>query len=549
MNKIKTKIKRLILHLFLLTFSLSHFLTFSLSHFLTFLLSHFLTSPCYGSATGGQPGQFLQWAAGARSLGMGKAFFSVSDDASATYWNPAGLVQLDRKEVMALHTNLWAGTNYDFISFVYPTARYGVLGANLTRLFTDGFEVVEFSYDEKTQTITFNPTGETFSDDQLALTLAYGRKVMKNISIGLSTKFLQRTLYIHKDNIITFDITFIMKGLNSHLPGLQLGFGINNLLTQSFNTMDVLPMTFRFGASHKFLRDKLTASLDLMKGLKANLNWAVGTEYWVMNFLALRVGFDGETGFRESSMGLGFKYKDYGLDYAFALHELGVSAMRVSGSWRFGKPVTQSREAMVKRMLQEGIEAYRRGNFLIAFDRFEKASAIDPANKDVQRFIKRLQVVVGYIPSATSDTEEHNGIRKGVGSYLEDDIPGAVNGLRYAYYKNPQNEKILQLLNTIERENNLPLTESYKEGPGGWTIIDKKIYDARQSVIEGKYDQALLKCQEVLNLEPNNITALEIMGSAFFMMNQPDRAKEVWMKVLELDPTNKVVQEFLEELK
>ena len=97
MKKIKTKIKRLILHLFLLTYSLTRLLTIL----------------CYGSATGGQPGQFLQWAAGARSLGMGKAFFSISDDASATYWNPAGLVQLDRKEVMALHTNLWAGTNYD----------------------------------------------------------------------------------------------------------------------------------------------------------------------------------------------------------------------------------------------------------------------------------------------------------------------------------------------------------------------------------------------------------------------------------------------------
>src|SRR5512133_3095859 len=66
-------------------------------------------------ATGGQPGQFLSWGAGARSLAMGSAFFSISDDASATYWNPAGLTQMDRKEVMALHVNLFAETSYDFI--------------------------------------------------------------------------------------------------------------------------------------------------------------------------------------------------------------------------------------------------------------------------------------------------------------------------------------------------------------------------------------------------------------------------------------------------
>jgi Flp pilus assembly protein TadD len=79
-------------------------------------------------------------------------------------------------------------------------------------------------------------------------------------------------------------------------------------------------------------------------------------------------------------------------------------------------------------------------------------------------------------------------------------------------------------------------------------MIDQKVYDARQAIIDGKYDQALVKCQEILNLEPNNTTALEIMGSAFFMMDQPEKARQVWMKVIELDPTNKVVPEFLNQL-
>ncbi|OGS20260.1 MAG: hypothetical protein A2252_11920 [Elusimicrobia bacterium RIFOXYA2_FULL_39_19] len=499
------------------------------------------------SSSGGQPCQFLQWAAGARSLGMGKAFFSVADDASATYWNPAGLTQIDRQEVMALHSNLWAGTSYDFISYVQPTAKYGVFGVNITRMFTGGFERVNFGYNETTGEITFLK-GEEFSDDQLALTFAYGRRAMKNLSIGLSAKIIQRTLDIYTDNMITFDGSVLVQGFNSYLPGLKVGFGINNILTQSFNTLDVLPMTLRLGASHKFLRDKLTASFDIVKNMKANSSWSLGAEYWLVNFVALRLGFDGDQGFRESSLGLGFKYKDYGIDYAMAIHELGVSAMRVSGSWRFGKSVVQNRDAMVRRLIQEGLESYRKGNFLIAFNRLEKASGIDPTNKEVQKILRKLQTVVGYVTSASADTEESNGIRKGISSYIEDDFSGMVNGLRYAYYKNPQNEKIIQLLNALEKENNLSLTESYREGPGGWTIIDKKIYDARQSVVEGKYDQALIKSQEILNLEPGNVTALEIMGSAFFMMQQPDRARDVWKKALELDPTNKMLQDFIYEL-
>jgi len=118
------------------------------------LISLTLTpSISYAAATGGQPGQFLSWGAGARSLGMGKAFYAVSDDASATYWNPAGLTQLDRKEVMALHVNLFADTSYDFLSYVHPTPNLGVFGVNLTRLYSGGFEKIAITFDQNKEDI------------------------------------------------------------------------------------------------------------------------------------------------------------------------------------------------------------------------------------------------------------------------------------------------------------------------------------------------------------------------------------------------------------
>ena len=36
---------------------------------------------------------------GVRAMGMGGAFVGVADDYTATYWNPAGLAQIDRREV------------------------------------------------------------------------------------------------------------------------------------------------------------------------------------------------------------------------------------------------------------------------------------------------------------------------------------------------------------------------------------------------------------------------------------------------------------------
>jgi tetratricopeptide (TPR) repeat protein len=195
------------------------------------------------------------------------------------------------------------------------------------------------------------------------------------------------------------------------------------------------------------------------------------------------------------------------------------------------------------------MEAYRQGNFLLAFNRLDAALDIDPGNTDVKRMVARMQLVLGYLQTATGETEELVSIRKGVGAYLESDDKTAINAMRYAYYKNPKNMKLLALLNRIEKEAGLPLTDAYKEDMVGFTIIDQKVYDARQAIIEGKYDQALIKCQEILNLEPSNVTALEIMGSSFFMMDQPDKARAAWMKVMELDPTNKVIPQFINQLK
>ena len=39
-----------------------------------------------------------------------------------------------------------------------------------------------------------------------------------------------------------------------------------------------------------------------------------------------------------------------------------------------------------------------------------------------------------------------------------------------------------------------------------------------------------------------------IMGSAFFLMEEKEKAKAIWRKVLEIDPTNKVVPQFLKQL-
>ncbi|MFN3550798.1 MAG: PorV/PorQ family protein [Endomicrobiia bacterium] len=509
-----------------------------------FLFNNILQS----SYTGGQPAEFLQFGASAKGMAM-KAFFSISDDASAVYYNPAGLVQCDRKEILALHTELFPNTQtiYDFIGFVYPTIKYGVFSLGITQLLSTGFEKIEIEYDLSSQDIVRIENKGTFDDRQIAILLGYAKEVVEHINLGVGFKYISRKLDIYSDTMIGADIYILIIGLNSRLPKLNIAFGIKNLISAKIDTEDSLPIIFKLGSSYKFIRDRLILGFDIEQNINSELKWMLGTEYWLLEFFALRLGFEGLSYFKETTAGLGFKYKDYRVDYSFAYHELGFSH-RISADIKWGKSVKFDREEEVKRLVNETIALYTAGKFMEAAKRAETAYQLDPNKKDVKKMLDNLLLITAYIRSATEDTEEHQGIRRAVLSLMENDLAGTVNALRYAYYKNPNNKPLHQLLNRMEQIAGMPLTEAYREEIAGWSIIDKKIYEAREDVLNGRYTDAIRKCQEILNLEPKNTTALEIMGSAFFMMNEIDKARAVWKKVLELDPTNKVIQQFLQEL-
>lgn len=503
----------------------------------------------YSAYTGGQPGEFLNFGASAKAMAM-KSFFSVSNDASAVYYNSAGLIQCDKKEITALHTELFPNTQtiYDFISFVYPTIKYGVFSFGLVQLLSSKFEKIEVKFDSSGSGDIVSIENKGYFDDrQIAFMIGYAKEVVEHINIGTTFKYISRKLDIYSDTMLSLDVNLLIIGVNSKFPFLNIAVGFKNLISASINTEDKLPLTFKLGTSYRFLRERLLVGLDLEKNINAELKWMLGTEYWVLNFLALRLGFEGLSYLKETTAGIGFKYSNYSVDYSFGYHDLGFSH-RISADMKWGKSVKFDKEEAIKRLVNEAIARYTSGQFLEATKNLQAAYQIDPNRKDIKKMLDNLLMITAYIQRATEDTEEHQGIRKAVQALMENDLTTTVNSLRYAYYKNPTNKTLLQLLNKFEQLTGMPLTEPYKEEIAGWTIIDKKIYEAREDVLNGRYTDAIRKCQEILNLEPKNTTAMEIMGSAFFMMNEIEKAKAIWKKVLELDPSNKVVQQFLQEL-
>src|SRR5512140_456395 len=101
-----------------------------------------------GQAKVGTAGaQFLELGVGARANGMGDAFVAVSNDATAMYYNPAGLTQLYDREVLFTHLEYAAGITYEYAGLAYPLTRFGgVLGVGFYMLHGGSFDETTYEY-------------------------------------------------------------------------------------------------------------------------------------------------------------------------------------------------------------------------------------------------------------------------------------------------------------------------------------------------------------------------------------------------------------------
>ncbi|MDY0152601.1 MAG: hypothetical protein RBS43_10050, partial [Candidatus Cloacimonas sp.] len=95
-----------------------------------------LTLMCISPLVAGRyAGDFMMIGAGVRPLGMGGAFAALADDGSAIYWNSAGLSQIRKSEISAMHAFLYNGlASYDHITYVQPLPNEVSIAFNYTQL-------------------------------------------------------------------------------------------------------------------------------------------------------------------------------------------------------------------------------------------------------------------------------------------------------------------------------------------------------------------------------------------------------------------------------
>ena len=313
--------------------------------------------------------EFLNIGAGARGLAMGGAQVASAKDATAGYWNPAGLTGIKEKaNVGLMHAEYFSGiAKFDYLSAATPIQdNKRALGISILRFAVDDIPNTLFLV-EPDGRVNYNNI-QTFSTADYAFLLSFAQKIKetekKQISFGLNAKVIYRKvgkfasawgfgldagLQMHGERwnfgVVARDITTTfnawsftftekekeilyltkndipVKSTELTAPRLIIGGGYNFNLGKSLNLMLEGNLDVTFDGKRNTVYSGNTISIDPHIGLEASIKNVFFIRAGITNFQ--RGTQDGDTTNKKKvwiyqpSAGAGFKIKNIMIDYAF----------------------------------------------------------------------------------------------------------------------------------------------------------------------------------------------------------------------------------------
>lgn len=139
--------------------------------------------------------EFLSIGVGARSLGMGYSQVAATNDVTAGYWNPAGLLGVRGDlQVGAMHSEYFAGiAKYDYLAVAKPIDSASVIGISYIRFGVDNIpnttELIDNNGNLDYNRIT------SFSATDNAFLISYARKLkVPGLRVGANAKVVYRSV-------------------------------------------------------------------------------------------------------------------------------------------------------------------------------------------------------------------------------------------------------------------------------------------------------------------------------------------------------------------
>lgn len=249
---------------------------------------------------------FLKIGVGARAAAMGDAFTTIVDDSTSLYWNPAGLVKMKERRLLATYNMWFAGISQGYLSLGYPLSR-GIIAGGINYINMGDFE----GRDE------FGELTKPFSAFALNYHLGFADRAGKNLVWGVSAGAVQDT--IAGDTKITYAANLGLLFQSSE--SLSFGLALRNIGGKLGS--DPLPFEARVGLA--LTRGPLILALDIASPIDNDTYYCAGVEWWMWDGIALRAGYKTNQDIGQGfTAGLGFKKGKIQFDYAYVPYgELG----------------------------------------------------------------------------------------------------------------------------------------------------------------------------------------------------------------------------------
>lgn len=258
---------------------------------------------------------FLKLGVSSRSIALGEAVVSMSDDPSATHYNPALLLYGGNNGFLFMHNASVLGTRTEFLAAKFKAGKLA-FGVSINNTAVNDIEIRE---------IPGSPIG-TFDAQNYELGFSGAFRFNNYLSFGITAKFLYEKIYVDNADGYAFDFGGLYRDGNLSVGGLLANFGsMNKMRSQETK----LPSLFRFGASYLFglknISSSLRVALDFNKVIDGgNPHMNAGAEFLFKNFLAMRAGYQSGYEDRNLTTGVGLKYKAFSLDYAFVPYKYSL---------------------------------------------------------------------------------------------------------------------------------------------------------------------------------------------------------------------------------
>ncbi len=266
-----------------------------------------LTSVCYANGAGTTGANFLKIGVGAKASAMGDAFAVIVDDSTSLYWNPAGLARIEERQFSATYNMWFAGINQGYLGMGFPLPGGGVVAGGVNYVDMGDFD----GRDE-----SGNPTG-TFTASALNFQLGYANRIGERLRWGISAGLVQDTIAEDIKSAYAANLGLIFESSDS----LSLGLALQNIGGQL--GADPLPFLAKIGMAYSW--ESLLLALDIAKSTDTDLYYCAGIEWWIMDGIALRLGYKTNQDVGGGlTAGLGFDKGKIRFDYAYVPYgELG----------------------------------------------------------------------------------------------------------------------------------------------------------------------------------------------------------------------------------